>query len=166
MAIFPIRIFGDPVLREKSLRVQEIDKKIKALSVDMAETMYKDAGIGLAAPQIGVLKQVIILDMGKDGYVVYVNPRIKEASRSKKTEEEGCLCLPNIQVPVSRSKKVIVEALDLQGRPVVIEADDLLARALQHEIDHLEGITILQKTDPQSKQTALREFMEARERGT
>ncbi len=160
MAIFPVRIFGDPVLREKSLAVADLDKGIKVLSADMAETMYKSGGVGLAAPQVGILKQVITVDMGDDNYVVYLNPVIRERSRSSEVEDEGCLCLPSIHVPVNRAKKVVVEALDLKGRPVTIEAEDYLARVLQHEIDHLQGYTILEKTDAKSRQRAIREFME------
>ncbi|MDP1808031.1 MAG: peptide deformylase [Actinomycetota bacterium] len=160
MAIFPVRLFGDPVLREKSHPVRELDKRIQVLSADMAQTMYKCAGVGLAAPQIGVLKQIITIDMDQDNYVVYLNPEIKESSRSEETEEEGCLCVPHIRVPVTRARKVIVKALDLQGRPLIIEAEDLLARILQHEIDHLHGQTILDKTDAKSRRRAVREFME------
>lgn len=160
MAIFPVRLFGDPVLRETSQPILELDKRIQILSADMAQTMYKGAGIGLAAPQIGVLKQIITIDMDQDNYVVYINPVIKESSRSTETEEEGCLCVPHIRVPVTRARKVVVEALDLQGRPVTVEADDLLARVLQHEIDHLRGQSILDRTDAKSRQQAIREFME------
>jgi len=160
VAIFPVRLFGDPVLRETSQPILELDKRIQILSADMAQTMYKGAGIGLAAPQIGVLKQIITIDMDQDNYVVYINPVIKESSRSTETEEEGCLCVPHIRVPVTRARKVVVEALDLQGRPVTVEADDLLARVLQHEIDHLRGQSILDRTDAKSRQQAIREFME------
>ena len=161
MAVFPVRFFGDPVLREKSEPVEELDGKIRVLSGNMAETMYKARGVGLAAPQIGVLKQVIVIDMGDDEFVAYINPLIIESSRSKDTEEEGCLCLPDIRVPVTRHKRVVVEALDLQGRPVTVEADEMLARILQHEIDHLDGKTILDTTDRKSREAALREFMSA-----
>lgn len=160
MAVLPIRIFGDPVLREKSAKVETIDKNLKAFSHDMAETMYNACGVGLAAPQIGVLKQVIVIDMGNEDFVVYINPRLVEASKSSETDDEGCLCMPDIRVPVSRSTRVVVDALDLLGRPVQIEAEDILARALQHEIDHLQGFTILDKTDLKSKRRAISEFME------
>lgn len=160
MAIFPVRLFGDPVLRETSQPILELDKRIQILSADMAQTMYKGAGIGLAAPQIGVLKQIITIDMDQENYVVYINPVIKESSRSTETEEEGCLCVPHVRVPVTRARKVVVDALDLQGRPVTVEANDLLARVLQHEIDHLRGQSILDRTDAKSRQQAIREFME------
>src|SRR3990172_8878260 len=125
MAIFPVRLFGDPVLREKSNPIVELDRQIKTLSADMAQTMYEGAGIGLAAPQIGVLKQIITIDMGHDNYVVYINPVIKHVSNSKETDEEGCLCLPNIRVPIARPTKIVVDALDLQARAVTIEANEL-----------------------------------------
>lgn len=160
MAIFPVRLFGDPVLRENSQPVQEVDKRIRTFSADMAETMYKCAGVGLAAVQVGVLKQIITIDMDADNYVVYINPEIQERSRAAETDEEGCLCVPHVQVPVTRAKKIVVKALDLQGRPLIIEADDLLARILQHEIDHLHGKTILDRTDDKSRRRAVREFLE------
>ena len=160
MAVYPVRLFGDPVLREKSHQVDDLNKEIRALAVSMAETMHDASGVGLAAPQIGVLKQVIVIDMNEEGFVVYVNPVIKEMSKETETDEEGCLCLPDIRVPVKRPKRVVVEALDLKGRKVEIEADELLARILQHEIDHLRGHTILDRTDSEMRQKALREFME------
>jgi peptide deformylase len=159
MAIFPVRIFGDPILREKSYKIERIDLEVKELSRNMAQTMYEAAGIGLAAPQIGVLKSLIVVDMGGDNFVVYVNPMITERSKAQEVDDEGCLCLPGINVPVKRAQRVVVEARDLKGRPVKIEADDLLARILQHEIDHLEGHTILDRTDPKTRQKAVRKFL-------
>lgn len=161
MAVFPVRLFGDPVLRENALEVIKVNGDVKALAGNMAQTMYTGAGIGLAAPQIGVLKQVIVIDMGGDNFVVYLNPRIREHSKKGEVDDEGCLCLPEIRVPVRRYTRVVVDALDLKGRPVEIEADDLLARVLQHEIDHLLGKTILDKTDKKSRKQAIHEFMDS-----
>jgi peptide deformylase len=159
MAIFPVRMFGDPILKEKTRKIDRIDAEIKELSRNMAETMREASGVGLAAPQIGVLKRLIVIDMSDKNFVVYVNPTIKERSKAEEVDDEGCLCLPGILVPVKRAQKVVVEARDLQGRRLTIEADDLLARILQHEIDHLEGHIILDKTDPQSRRKAVREFL-------
>lgn len=160
MAIFPVRFFGDPVIKEKSLKVIELGNEVSILSRNMAETMYESQGIGLAAPQIGVLKQVIVIDMDDDGFVAYVNPKVVEYSKAQDVDDEGCLCLPDVRVPVKRSRKVVVRALDLKGREVEIEAEDMLARILQHEIDHLDGLTILERTDTGERRRAIQEFME------
>ena len=106
MAVFPVRFFGDPVIKEKSLKVIKLDKDVSILSKNMADTMYESRGIGLAAPQIGVLKQVIVIDMDDEGFVAYVNPEIVEYSGPEEADEEGCLCLPDIHVPVKRSHRV------------------------------------------------------------
>ncbi len=160
MAIFPVRIFGDPVIKEKSLRVIKLDKEVSTLSRNMADTMCEYKGVGLAAPQIGVLKQIIVINMDNEGFVAYVNPEIVEYSGPEEADEEGCLCLPDIQVLVKRSKNVVVKALDLVGREVELEAEDMLARILQHEIDHLNGLTILDRTDSAERRRAIGEFME------
>ncbi len=163
MALLTVKTFGDPILKERSKKVETIDMNIKTLSSGLAHTMYKYRGIGLAAPQIGVLKQVIVIDMDEENYVIYVNPVIDEVSKKTDVEEEGCLCLPGIQVPVRRSKNVVVSALDLKGRPVQIEAGDFLARILQHEIDHLAGLSIIDRTDQENRRRAIQEFMEAQD---
>ncbi len=160
MAVFPVRFFGDPVIKEKSLKVIKLDRDVSILSKNMADTMYESKGIGLAAPQIGVLKQVIVIDMDDEGFVAYVNPEIVEYSGPEEADEEGCLCLPDIHVPVKRSHRVVVKALDLKGREVELEAEDMLARILQHEIDHLNGLTILDRTDANERRRATVEFME------
>lgn len=163
MALLTVKTFGDPILKERSKKVEAIDMNIKTLSSGMARTMYEYRGIGLAAPQIGVLKQVIVIDMDEGNYVIYVNPVIDEASKKTDVEEEGCLCLPGVQIPVRRSKNVVVSALDLKGRPVQIEASDFLARVLQHEIDHLAGLSIVDRTDQENRRRAIQEFMEAQD---
>jgi len=127
---------------------------------NMAETMVKANGVGIAAVQVGILKKVIILDYDEGKFVAYVNPKIVYRSPKEEVDEEGCLCLPDIRVPIKRARKVVVEALDLAGRKLEIEADDLLARILQHEIDHLEGITILERTSSAERKKAIREFLE------
>ncbi len=151
------------MITEKSLKVAKLDKDISILSRNMAETMYEAKGIGLAAPQIGVLKQVIVIEMNEDGFVAYINPEIVEYSQEKEADEEGCLCLPDVSVPVERSKRVVVKALDMKGRPVELEAHDMLARILQHEIDHLDGMTILDRTETSERRRAIREFFEGQE---
>lgn len=163
MAIYPVRFFGDPVLTEKSNKVEGISEDVRALTTNMANTMYNACGVGLAAPQIGILRQIIVVDLDKISYVVYINPTIVESSKGTEIEEEGCLCLPDISVPVKRARKVVVKALDLKGRALDIEADDLLARILQHEIDHLHGLTILDRTDKNARKGAIHEFLNSKQ---
>jgi peptide deformylase len=138
MAIRNIRIDGDEVLRKISKEVDVINDKIKTLIKDMADTMYKADGIGLAAPQIGILKRVIVIDAG-EGLLELINPRIIEED-GEQIEVEGCLSLPDIFGEVKRPARVVVEALTPEGEKVVVEGKELLARALCHEIDHLNGI--------------------------
>lgn len=162
MAIFPVRFLDDPVIKEKSLRVTRIGKDMTTLTKDMADTMYDAQGVGLAAPQIGILKRVIVIDMHDDrGLVAYVNPRILELSGHEEVDDEGCLCVPDVRVPVKRATRIVVEALDLKGRTIKIEAEDMMARVLQHEIDHLEGTTILERTGKEDRRRAIREFLES-----
>lgn len=160
MSVLPIRLYGDPILKEKSKAVEKITQDLKLLAKNMAETMVKANGVGLAAPQIGIVKKVIVIDYEEGNFVAYVNPTIVYKSKKEEVDEEGCLCLPDIRVPVKRARKVVVQAVDLEGRPLEIEADDLLARILQHEIDHLDGVTILERTPKEERNKALREFLE------
>ncbi|NOX97748.1 MAG: peptide deformylase [Nitrospirae bacterium] len=140
MAMREIKIYGDPILREKTCLVREITPRTKELIKDMAETMYGSKGVGLAANQIGVDAQIMTVDVGR-GLLVLVNPRVL-SSFGEESAEEGCLSLPDIRVGVRRAAKVKVEGLNEEGKEVEIEAEGLLARAIQHEIDHLNGILI------------------------
>ena len=157
---YKIKLYGDPLLRETSKNVEEIKEESKDLAKGMAETMFVAEGVGLAAPQIGVLKRLIVIDMGDDNFVAYVNPKISFFSEKEDLEEEGCLCLPEIRVPVKRSLKINFEATDLQGRKIQFEARDFLARVLQHEVDHLNGNTILENTSSEEKDKAIKKLME------
>jgi peptide deformylase len=143
MAIRPIRIYPDPVLRVKCRAVAEIDESIHKLVADMVETMHAAPGIGLAAPQVGVDLRVAVVDLsvGEDAEqsYVFINPEIVER-RGQETDVEGCLSLPGITDKVERPTHVRIRALDLQGQPFEIEADDWLARAICHELDHLDGV--------------------------
>ncbi|MDH5661934.1 MAG: peptide deformylase [Elusimicrobiota bacterium] len=136
-----IRLYGDPILRRKSREVKEIDGNIRKLIDNMAKLMYQNKGLGLAAPQVGILKRVIVADVG-DGLVSLVNPRILWR-QGKDTMSEGCLSIPVINLEIKRSKEVIVEGLTKEGEKVQLGAVGLLARVLQHEIDHLDGILII-----------------------
>lgn len=143
MAVLPIRIHPDPVLRVRCREVSEFDAKLRKLASDMIETMHAAPGVGLAAPQIGLDTRIAVIDLsvGEDPKQVYVivNPEIVFRDGSE-TAEEGCLSLPGITDKVERPTSVIVKAQDLEGKPVEIRADDWLARAFCHEIDHLDGV--------------------------
>ncbi len=142
MAILEIKKFNEPVLREKCKRVKKVDKKIKKLVVDMAQTMKKNRGIGLAAPQVGVLKRAITVqtDLKGQRILVLVNPKILKKSRETETNEEGCLSFPDIFLKIKRAKEIEIEGLDINGEKIEIKAQGLLARVFQHEVDHLDGI--------------------------
>jgi peptide deformylase len=156
VAILPIRKFPDPILKEKALPVENVDKDIRNLIRNMAETMYDAPGVGLAANQVGILKQIVVIDVDEE-LLALVNPRITWYSDEIEEGEEGCLSVgAEIQVAVPRSFAVKVEALNEKGKECEIEAEGMLARALQHEIDHINGITILDRTSPEDKRKALR----------
>lgn len=138
MAIRIIREDGDEVLRKKAREVGEIDDRIAALVKDMAETMYDADGVGLAAPQVGILKRIVVIDVG-EGLLELINPKIIKENGDE-TDIEGCLSVPDLVGEVARPTKVTVEAKNLKGQDIVIEGEGLLARALCHEIDHLNGV--------------------------
>ncbi len=144
MSILNIKIYGEEVLREKARPVKEINKKIIDLVRDMADTMYKAPGAGLAANQVGVLKRIIVIDVtgGENGgknLIALINPEIVEKDGLMEGDE-GCLSLPGITASVKRFAKVTICGLNVKGKPVKITASDLLSKALQHEIDHLNGV--------------------------
>jgi peptide deformylase len=138
MAYRQIRKDGDEVLRKTSRPVEVIDKKILSLMEDMADTMYKADGVGLAAPQIGVLKRIVVIDVG-DGLYEMINPVILEQS-GEQDGMEGCLSIPGIMGKVKRPMNVKVRYTDRNGETVTIEASEFFARAICHELDHLDGI--------------------------
>jgi peptide deformylase len=152
--IFPIRVFGDPVLRQRATEVKEIDAKIVRLSGEMIETMYAAPGVGLAAPQVGIERRIFVYDVG-EGPVTVVNPRIVE-SRGEWEYEEGCLSVPDLHWPIVRPKEVHLVGLDLEGNELSIEGDELLGRVLQHELDHLDGILLLERLDKDQRKQAMR----------
>ncbi len=143
MAIRNIREEGDEILRKRAKEVDVINDKLIMLVKDMAETMYDAEGIGLAAPQVGILKRVVVIDIG-EGLIELINPKIVSRS-GEQSEMEGCLSVPEIVGRVKRPLKVVVEARNLKGKEIVVEGEGLLARALSHEIDHLDGILFIDK---------------------
>ena len=140
MAIRNIRVLGDDILTKKSKEVKAINNRTRALIDDMLETMYEAQGVGLAAPQVGVLKRICVIDITEDCSepIVLINPEIIFAD-GEQTDEEGCLSVPGKVGKVTRAKHVIVKAFNEDMEEIEIEAEDLLARALAHEIDHLDG---------------------------
>jgi len=148
MAICDILLIGDPILAKTSEPVGEITDDIVRLARDMVETVHRAPGVGLAAPQVGVNKRLIVVDLSvgedKDALHVLINPEIV-AKEGEVVCEEGCLSVPDIKEKVARPYRVVARGLDLAGRDVEIEGEDLLARALCHEIDHLDGILFVDK---------------------
>ena len=143
MAIRNIRIEGDPILRKKSKTVEKIDERVLTLIEDMKETMYKADGVGIAAPQVGILKRVVVIDIG-DGLIELINPEIIE-TEGEYLDNEGCLSVPGECGDVLRPYRVKVRAQNRFGETVEIEGEELLARAFCHEIDHLDGILYVDK---------------------
>ena len=145
MGILPIRIAGDPVLREKAKKVRKADvtaqnASLQKLIDDMVATMHHAPGVGLAAPQVGVSLRVVVIETPEDGLMALINPEVVKSSGERRLME-GCLSVPGYQAEITRSKQVTVKALDREGKEVRIKADEtLLAQALEHEIDHINGI--------------------------
>lgn len=143
MALRNIRKFGDDVLRKKCREVEEIDNRLLTLIEDMKETMYDADGVGLAAPQVGILKRLFVIDIG-EGPLVFINPEILETNGSQ-TDDEGCLSLPGETEEVMRPNYVKARALNEKGEEFEIEAEELLARAILHEYDHLNGTLFIDR---------------------
>ena len=145
MAIRKIRELGDDVLRKQSKPVDKMTIRTKLLINDMLDTMYESMGVGLAAPQVGILKQIVVIDVG-DGPIVLINPEILEVS-GEQTGEEGCLSVPGKFGIVTRPNYVKVKALNEEMEEVIYEGTELLARAFCHEIDHLHGVVYVSKAE-------------------
>lgn len=150
MAIYPIEKAGEStVLRQKAKPVTEVNDTIRTLLDDMAETMYDSEGVGLAAPQIGISRRIIVVDIG-EGLLELINPVLVKG-RGKQVGEEGCLSVPGYYASVERYKTIFVEGLDRDGRAVQVKARDFMAVALQHEMDHLDGILFIDKAKKDKK---------------
>lgn len=153
---YDIRTFGDPVLNSVADQVENIDGKIVRLTQAMLQAMYQAPGLGLAAPQIGVQKQIFVYDI--DGQpTTLINPRIVESS-GEWVYDEGCLSIPGLYVEMLRPKQVLLEAIDLSGNTIQIEADELLARLFQHELDHLNGVLMFERMTPDQREEALKAY--------
>jgi peptide deformylase len=147
MAVLSMRRYGDPILRQLAAPVAAVTPEIKTLIADMAETMWHQVGIGLAAPQVGVSLRIFVMDDGKRGARAIVNPVVTDRGGVVK-EEEGCLSLPGIFAEVERSKSLRIEGLDGEGQPISFEAQGLQAKIIQHELDHLDGVLFIDRLPP------------------
>jgi peptide deformylase len=166
MAIREIRILGDPVLRQPAEEVEEFDEELREFVEDMLATMYHSNGIGLAAPQVGVSRRVLVVDLGESdengtGPVALVNPRVTEASRKTDRYAEGCLSIPGMEDVVERPVSVSIEGFHPDGTPQSLEVSGLLARALQHEIDHLDGILFVDRLSPLKRRMFMKKWQKS-----
>ena len=159
MAIQPIRLFGDPVLRRPAVEVVDFDKELRKLVQDLTDTMLDAPGAGLAAPQIGVgLRAFTWYVDGEVGHLV--NPRL-ELSEECQDGDEGCLSIPDLAFDCRRALSVVAHGFDMYGDPVAVEGSELLARAIQHETDHLDGILFIDRLDPAGRKAAMKAIREA-----
>lgn len=158
MAIYPIRTFGDPVLRQVAEPVEEFGEPLERLIEDLLETMYDAPGVGLAAPQIGVSRRLFVYDVG-EGPGHLINPELMKTDGDWEFEE-GCLSVPGRFWPIERPGYARAAGLDLDGNPIELEGDELMGRMLLHEIDHLGGILLLAHLPRRARKEALRELRE------
>jgi peptide deformylase len=156
-----IRTLGDPVLREKAVPVTQFDDRLRELADRMIKIMDDAPGIGLAAPQLGVVKRLLVYQVHDDEAHALVNPEIVWRSEETDLHDEGCLSVPDVVVPVERAVRIRVHAQDIHGGPLDYEAEEMEARVIQHESDHLDGVLILDRTSRRERARALRELREA-----
>jgi peptide deformylase len=171
MAKLPILFYPSPVIRKKSRLVTSIDGELQRFIDDMVETMYAAPGMGLAAPQVGALKRVIVLDPSHDPHdrartqpLALINP-VLVTGEGQVVEEEGCLCIPDLNEPVSRFKQVVVKAYDRKEKEIILEGAGLLARILQHEIDHLDGVLFIDRLSTAKRLLLKRRLKKAAKQG-
>ena len=159
MAIRPIRLFGDPILRRRATEVTDFDKELRTLVTDLTDTMLDAPGAGLAAPQIGIGLRVFTWYV-EDEVGHLVNPTL-ELSEEIQDGLEGCLSLPELTYECKRAMSVVARGFDMYGEPVTIDGSELLARAIQHETDHLDGILFIDKLDTDARKAAMKEIRES-----
>lgn len=160
MSSYPIRLFGDPVLKQRAREVEELNGALARLVDTMYDTMYEAVGVGLAAPQVGVGRRLFTYDLGDgEGPRVVVNPVIVE-SAGESTFDEGCLSVPGLSLEIVRPQRVVVQGVDLDGKEVVFDDDDYLARVFQHELDHLDGVLMIDRVEGDVRRQALRQLRE------
>lgn len=163
-ALSQIRQFGDPVLRSEARAIENFDEQIQAQAARMIALMDNSYGIGLAAPQIGISNRLLVYRVGESGPIVLANPEIEWSSEDEESFQEGCLSLANVHVDVERAIHVRVIGKDANGDRIKIEASGLNARVIQHEMDHLDGVLILDRASKDQRKEALRALREAEER--
>ena len=165
MAIKPLIILPDPILRQASKPIERVDADLQRLADDMLETMYDAPGIGLAAIQIGVPRRMLVIDISREGEEkqpqVFINPEIVKSSDERSVYEEGCLSIPDYYAEVERPAVVSVKYLDLNGKEQTVEADGLLATCLQHEIDHLNGVLFIDYISRLKREMVIKKFTKA-----
>lgn len=175
MAFLKVRTAPDQILAQVANSIDMVDASVRKLMDDMLDTMYQDNGVGLAAPQIGISKRIVVIDLQSDDdqerpkgfYPLYIaNPEIVEASEETIVANEACLSVPELQVPVSRPKEITVKYLDYNNKEQVLSAGGWLARAIQHEIDHLDGIILLDYLSKLKKDVAVRRLKKLKRLGT
>ena len=160
MPPYTIRLFGDPVLKQKAAEITDVDGNLARLAEDMIVTLHEAAGLGLAAPQVGVQRRLFVYHLQDEPDAkVIINPTISEA-RGEWTYEEGCLSVPGLSWEIVRPKEVHLTGYDLDGNEVSLEADEITARLFQHELDHLDGVLLLERLDPDTRKQALRTLRE------
>ena len=152
MTTLPIRTYGDPVLKAVTTEIENIDGRVVALADAMIATMYEAPGVGLAANQVGIQRRLFVYDKG-DGPVVVVNPTIVETD-GEWVYEEGCLSVPGLSWEITRANQVHLTGYDLDGNPIDIEADEFEGRIFQHEMDHLDGVLLIERLDPDQRRAA------------
>jgi len=155
--VLEVRKFGDPVLKSRATQVKEFDENLARLAEDMLQTMRDHEGVGLAANQVGRLKRMLVAAV-EDKEFTIVNPVIESASKESEAGPEGCLSIPGISVEVERPTAIVLTGQNLAGEPMKLELEGLIARVFQHEIDHLDGVLILDRTDRASRKEAMREL--------
>jgi peptide deformylase len=154
MSPFTVRVYGDPVLKQVAQEVDRVDGSLVRLVDDMVETMYDSEGAGLAATQVGIQKRLFVYDVG-DGPEVVVNPTLVEAS-GEWYHDEGCLSIPGLRLGIVRPATVLLRGYGLDGSEIAIEADDFLGRVFQHEVDHLDGVLMVERLEDDMRKQALR----------
>ena len=168
MAIRPILTLPDPRLRAVADPIEGVDDEVRTLAKDMLDTMYDAPGVGLAAPQIGVMKRIVVMDLAKEGDpadpIVMINPEILSLSEDTVVTEEGCLSIPELYYDVERAAEVTVQYTDLDGQEVTREAGDRLAVCIQHEIDHLDGVLYIDYLSRLKRDRVLKKFQKAARR--
>ena len=152
----------DEVLRQEAEPIEEITEEVRDLADKMTETMFREDGIGLAAPQVGVGKKLVVINL-EDEFHIMINPEIAEKSEEEESMDEGCLSVPGVEAPVSRSKEVLVRGKNLDGEEVELEKEGLPARVFQHEVDHVNGTLFIDRLSEAERSLTLREYRKAQE---